>query len=101
MSFISGFPSARRLLPLKPCWFCSPGKNNKRTHSKSYAWFNNANARKFNTEVMHDVINDCTIARFEDLHVKPKKSSEFNRRLLTTHIPVPYNKMGIYLALIN
>jgi hypothetical protein len=33
--------------------------------------FTSANARTSNTEVMHDVINDCTIARFEDFHVKP------------------------------
>jgi hypothetical protein len=66
--------------------------------------FTDTNARKSNTEVLLDVINDCTIARFENFHVKPYitvKSSEFNRRMLTTHASVSYNKVGIHLALIN
>jgi hypothetical protein len=33
--------------------------------------FTNANTRKSDTEVLHDVINDCTIARFEDFYIKP------------------------------
>lgn len=48
---------------------------------KSALSFTNPNARKSNTEILHDVINDCTIARFENFHAMP----EFNRRMLTTH----------------
>jgi hypothetical protein len=34
---------------------------------------------------MHDVVNNCMIARFEEFHVKPDSGEiqEFNGRLLT------------------
>jgi hypothetical protein len=43
---------------------------------KSALSFTNANVRKSNTEVMHDVINDCAIACFKDVRVKPDNGDE-------------------------